>query len=397
MVSGINRPRLRTQTDATTGAPTGAPAPAGPQNHSGPTPALEDTAADLGRRWSEFAAFTSTAPLPGLLSPKGKNEVIGVHWSTENLFDSEDDPATKDEDFLPSTGNTPAQVERHLANTAKALTLTDTAGNPLELDWVSVTEIENAGMAKRLGDKLTPSGLRNVVHFESKDERGIDQAIFTRLPVVGKAYHNFPVPSGDPTRGVLQADLDRGGGKIVTLLVLHAPSMRGGEAALRDRTEIFRQTRALRDALLQLDPSRQVIVQGDFNENPGGEASTAGYGATLSPTEAVHLNKPFAPWAMRLAQKGKNSDVRPDGKDEVWTHDFKGGKSLLDGELLDASFLPGRSRPGQLQLQAGWPQVLRLPFLLKGNVPDRFFGRDGQPEGNYSDHLPKMTRYGVTP
>ncbi len=97
-------------------------------------------------------------------------------YNVENLFDTEDDPKTSDDDFTP-TGEkrwTEERYHKKLKNIAKVASAIDS-----ELPLLfGVCEVENL---KVLTDLIDEPNLKKahygIVHFDSPDTRGIDVAL----------------------------------------------------------------------------------------------------------------------------------------------------------------------------------------------------------------------------
>ena len=109
-----------------------------------------------------------------------KSNPIGIvaFYNLENLFDTEDDPDIRDEEFLPEGEKewTEERYQEKLNNMAKVIG-TMTYGP----DIIGVCEIENR---KVLEDLTSTSQLKNknyaIEHYDSPDGRGIDVALLYR-------------------------------------------------------------------------------------------------------------------------------------------------------------------------------------------------------------------------
>ena len=163
----------------------------------------------------------------------------------------------------------PAVYERKLARVADVI---KTINNGLGPDILVLEEIENLGVLNKLNNEyLAASGYKTAILIDGKDDRGINQAVLSRLPLNEPAY-NFPIPlverSGasrkDPshTRGLLRVILTLPDGQPLTVYAVHLPS--GGDAHdLRVQAlDFIKQTRAT------YTPKRAMaVVAGDFNIN----------------------------------------------------------------------------------------------------------------------------------
>ena len=97
-----------------------------------------------------------------------------LFYNTENLFDTIDNPDTRDEDFTPS-GKLKYNDERYeqkLENLAQVINSAFEKSSP---SIIGLCEVENKAVVQALIDRI--EGQYQVVHFESPDFRGIDNAI----------------------------------------------------------------------------------------------------------------------------------------------------------------------------------------------------------------------------
>ncbi len=98
-------------------------------------------------------------------------------YNVENLFDTIDDPAINDADFLPGA-RIPWTTERyevklsHLADVIQALS------DPQAIAVMGLCEVENMAVIEELvkSPQLIPFRYQ-IIHRESPDERGIDNAM----------------------------------------------------------------------------------------------------------------------------------------------------------------------------------------------------------------------------
>ena len=188
-----------------------------------------------------------------------------VCWNVENFFDIYDDTLTRDEAFTPQGENhwTWRRFTDKLDKIYKTIAAMDYPA------VVGLVEVENAGVLQQLC-KGTPLRRKEyeIVHYDSPDPRGIDCALLYRRDVF-RLLESRPLPLlHQPTRDVLLATGVLPQGDTLCLLVLHAPSKRGGEAAERLRTAFCRLLRATMDSLQSAYPGAWVVAMGDFNDTP---------------------------------------------------------------------------------------------------------------------------------
>lgn len=237
---------------------------------------------------------------------------IVAFYNLENLYDTINNPIVNDDDFTP-TGikhYTSDIYADKLTKLASVISLIGTDISPAGFALLGVAEIENDTV---LNDLIHHPLLRHrkyqLVHFDSKDPRGIDVALLYNpkffLPVIAeKIYVSLPGNSKAAfyTRDILYVSGILAG-ETVHVLVNHWPSRRGGE----ERSSPAREAAAAickkqATAILEKDPNAKIIIMGDLNDDPDSPSITDILKAKgkISDTNPRDL---FNPWA-ELFEKG---------------------------------------------------------------------------------------------
>ena len=187
------------------------------------------------------------------------------YWNVENLFDIFDDPIKNDEEFSIGGRKNVTQEIYDLKIKQSAEVLTD-----LNVDVLGLSEVENALVLKDLNLAYEERNYK-IIHFDSPDERGIDNALLYD-PNYFKVITSRPIPNtlpgGDKTRDILYvkglyAD------ESIHLFVNHWPSNYGGrEKSIPKRAATAQLVVREISPILSLDPSAEIILVGDFNEDP---------------------------------------------------------------------------------------------------------------------------------
>ena len=135
---------------------------------------------------------------------------------------------------------------------------------------MGLSEVENALVLKDLNLAYEERDYK-IIHFDSPDERGIDNALLYD-PNYFKVISSKPIPntlpSGDKTRDILYvkglyAD------ELIHLFVNHWPSNYGGrEKSIPKRAATAQLLVREISSILSLNPSAEIILVGDFNEDP---------------------------------------------------------------------------------------------------------------------------------
>lgn len=209
-------------------------------------------------------------------------------FNVENLFDTADDPGKDDATYLPSAvksdpehvaGCQLIEVDRwredclyldwsedalrfKLEQLAATILAYDPGRGP---DIIALQEVENIGVLDRLRREfLAAAGYREPVLIEGLDDRGIDVAFLSRLPVVGEPVLHpvdmsaFPDRAQD-TRGILQADFQLPDGTLLTGYSVHFPAPFHPIEMRWTAYEHLNRIRA------DLPADRPVFAAGDFN------------------------------------------------------------------------------------------------------------------------------------
>lgn len=302
-----------------------------------------------------------------------------MFYNVENLFDTSDDPNTRDEEFTPR-GSKHWTQERYRTKLLKLAQAIEGVGEG-NLPWViGLAEVENRKVLEDFTGKTSlAEGNYGIVHQDSPDARGIDVALLyrrDRVQVLGTDFLRIPFPEDSliRTRDILYAKALL---KTDTLhfFVCHFPSMIGGEKQSEWRRQ--RAASVVRqkvDSLFGRNPEAAVIIMGDLN----GKANT--------PAQKV------------LGTKSSDKKVKAGGlyntgyyllKKNYGSYRYKGNWQTIDHIIVSGSLINGK---------AGCTVERRLtvysaPFLLEEDKT--YFGFKPCPTyrgpryiGGTSDHLP---------
>lgn len=306
-------------------------------------------------------------------------------YNLENLFDTVDGP-NDDSEFLPegSRNWTPDKYKDKLGKLATVISQMGVNITPDGLAVMGCAEIENRTVLEDLvKEPLIASRNYQVVHFDSKDVRGIDVGFLYNpkyfVPI--KAEKLFVQLKGDEGKGYYTRDIlwVKGNllGEEVHFFVNHWPSRRGGEEASRPaREQAAGVCKKVVDSLMAQNPDTKVWIMGDLNDDPINSSVVNVIGA-----------------------KGNESEVKKSGIFNPFTKFYKNGLgtmayqdawSLFDQIMFSQAYLNKK--------QDGWfyekAEVFNRPYLVSKTgkyrgYPFRTF--DGmQYVGGYSDHFPTL-------
>lgn len=314
---------------------------------------------------------------------KGYIKVPIAFYNVENLFDTEKG-SNNDSEFLPDGINawTPKRYKKKLHNMARVIS--QIGGGPAV---IGLAEVENRGVLEDLASEPALKHLGyEIVHYDSPDARGVDCAFFYRPDILAKtssAAHKLVI-EGSPnfrTRDIVQLS-GTIEGELIHFLVGHWPSRSGGEAAtIHLRMAAAKLMRHVADSLRAENPESQVIMMGDFNDDPTSPSVVKGIGAKSNPFELTNDDY-YCPMT-KLFKAGKGTLAYRD----VWNlfdiivvsgglvrDDYKSFNLYQDPKTNDHAF------------------IFRKPFMMQKsgrykNYPLRTIV-GGQYQGGYSDHFP---------
>lgn len=301
-------------------------------------------------------------------------------YNVENLFDTEDDPRTNDNEFLPTSGKqwNNERYQTKLNHIAQVLSGLESEAED-QADIIGLVEIENR---KVLEDLISQKGLSDtsyeIVHGNSPDDRGIDVALLYNKKTFKYSGHEYlKVKFEDPdvkTRDVLYVS-GRINGEDFHLFVNHWPSRRDGA----DETEYKRLNAAnvLKKRIDQIrsdTPQANIILMGDFNDYPDNR----------SIKEVILADGKSKPGHFF------NTGAKTHELGERGTYNFRGKWVTLD-QIMLSNYLMNENQEFQLQeldieiFQREWMMYKHPKY--KDLRPSRTYGGDKY-FGGYSDHLP---------
>ncbi|TBU95781.1 endonuclease/exonuclease/phosphatase family protein [Stutzerimonas kirkiae] len=236
--------------------------------------------------------LSSTAPQPGEL------RVSLMTYNVENLFDTAHDQGKDDFTYLPlsvklANPDYLAACDRIsvpqwrqecrqndwndalLAEKLERLSaVIGQVGHGRGPDILLLQEVENLDVVEQLNARLDQAGYQTRVLLEGWDERGIDNAVLSRLPQWdAPILHQVPyrAEGGDPqqktgkTRGILEVRLLLPDGQKASVFAVHLPSGGGPGYLRRQAVEYLAELKS------RLPADVLPIVGGDFNINAGEE------------------------------------------------------------------------------------------------------------------------------
>ena len=296
-------------------------------------------------------------------------------YNLENLFDTTDHPEKLDSNYTPN-GKLNWTQDRYRSKLSKlSATISkiglDSSGRLPSL--IGVAEVENKTVLNDLlAEKSLSDGSYKFVHYDSPDERGIDNALIYDSTLF-QIIHSEAIPLlvynegnvQDMTRDILYV---RGilNGEEVHVFVNHWPSRRdGGVATEYKRVRASETIINFMAGLEEKYSNPNYIIMGDFNDGP----------QAVSVKNLVEKKQLFNPMERLLTPKRGSAN-------------YKFNWSLFDQIIISHSFLNYESKTHSFNTS----NIFDEQFLqehkgkFKGSPFRTYVGRKYM--GGYSDHFP---------
>jgi predicted extracellular nuclease len=303
-----------------------------------------------------------------------------MFYNVENLFDTIDDPITRDEEFTPEGSKrwTSFRYYSKLQKTAKVIIAVGAWQSP---EIIGLCEIENRRTLEDL-IRLTPLSSLDyaIIHKESPDHRGIDVGLLYKKSSFEPVYYDFikidfPFDPDATTRDILYAKGILKEKDTLHVFINHWPSRYGGkEQSAPRRIRAAFLLRQFIDSLQIVSPDASIIIAGDFNDEPFDKSISSVLGAGDDSTSHTALLNLMIP----LKKKGKGS------------YKYQYEWSMIDQIIVSNSM---KSPSNKLSIIPGTLAILKTDWLLEedkrypGNKPFRTYAGPRYING-YSDHLP---------
>ena len=277
-----------------------------------------------------------------------------VSYNVENFFHPEHDSLKNDWEFTK-------EGTRHWNYTrynTKAENIARVIVNMSGWDTTAIIglcEVENEKCVKSLCWYLKNYGYR-YIHYESKDERGIDVALLYQ-PKLFQVIQSKPLfvelKDSDYTRDILYVEGVYNQMDTLYLMLCHLPSQLGGEKASEWKREKAKAViQHTTDSILSIHTTAKIVVMGDMN---------------TSPKEDI---------------QGLNNLMLPIQKHQKGTHKYQGIWTCLDQFYISNALL---EHTKAYIYDAEWIQEEDKKYL--GLKPKRTFIGYRYQKG-FSDHLP---------
>ncbi|MDL2224081.1 endonuclease [Bacteroidales bacterium OttesenSCG-928-M06] len=313
-----------------------------------------------------------------------------LFYNVENLFDTEDNPEKADDEFTPEGVRhwTKKRYWTKIKNIAQVIISTGEWNYPA---LIGMCEIENDKVLKDL-TRYSPLKHANYQYIltQSPDLRGINIALLYQRDQFKYLQHTairlyFPHDKEKKTRDILHVS-----GIIITqdtldIFLCHFPSRRGGELQSEaDRMYTADILRKNVDSLFQVRKNANIIIMGDFNDEPSDKSISSSLKAyyPIYPFNHTDLYNLFLP----LSKKSK-----------IGSYKYQDEWNLLDQIIVSGNLL---NQERNFFVDSKSTQIFQADFLLtsdkaySGRRPKKSY-HGYKYEGGFSDHLPVMVDFRI--
>ncbi len=317
------------------------------------------------------------------LNAQGASPMRIMFYNVENFFDCEIDTSRAYNAFTPE-GEQRWTNSRYYTKRNNLFKTIVAVGQGQFPALIGFCEIENENVFNDIVNR-TPLRRANykVVHYESRDWRGIDVGLIYR-PELLTLVSSAPIRVGDEadtpfrTRDILYAGFETKQGEMLHFYVNHWPSRYGGQLESESRRQLAAGVlRQHYDSLQMANPGAKVLMMGDFNDTPADPSVLKILGAT-SPADLSGSND--------LVQLFDNSVSLGFEGTLKHGHDWQ----IFDQIIVSSALY--RTDAGSSYC-AGSAKIFSGGFLFEND--DRYLGRKlfrtySGPNyiGGFSDHLP---------
>jgi hypothetical protein len=313
-----------------------------------------------------------------------KSQIVRlVFYNLENLYDTYDDTTRLDDEFT-SKGIKRWTFSRFLVKLDHLAKIFIAIGGWEPPAMIGICEVENRYVLNKMIYETPLKKYKyRFIHYESADARGIDVAFLYRPELFKVVFSrnisiHFPSDSLMRTRDILYIKGVVFNTDTVHIFVNHWPSRIGGFTKSVPKRRLVAQTlRSALDSLQQNRVNPNIIIMGDFNDEPDQPAicevlKAEAYSAQIQPASIVNLMLPL----MNNVNEG--------------THKFQGKWAILDQFMVSGNIL---MKGNDLQTSSGSVHIFHASFMMEED--ERFLG--GKPfrtysgpryMGGFSDHLP---------
>jgi hypothetical protein len=307
-------------------------------------------------------------------------------WNVENLFDAKNEPKIDDKEFTPEgkrqwTDKKLFLKRLRIAQVFKAIRANREYGK--YPDIVAFAESENRQVFAGTLAAIENAGYA-IDYHETPDPRGIDIGLAWNPATVkftGSKPYTVKLDGGRGTRFVIAAGFIASAHPF-TVVLNHWPSRSFDDKwSEPNRIAAARVTRRIVDSLHTRNPLANIIVMGDFNDQPENRSVRETLGSSFDRKEVMRSSG-------RLLYNCWNDTASPG------TYHYKNHWERIDQMLVSPALLDGK----ELSIDKTSFRIFSIPEMFEHSGKGLYSTYEhGKFKGGYSDHLPILLRIDATP
>lgn len=327
---------------------------------------------------------TGNYDLPDTQEYSDRGDVRIMFYNTENLFDTIDDPEKNDDEFLPKSGRywTGKRYKKKINSLYKVIV---GVGGWEPPEMIGLCEVENRAVLEDLVRKTPLSKFDyEIVHVESPDERGIDNALLFRKEKISILSSRAITinyrgqNSYDKTRDILYVKCVVQENDTLHVFVNHWPSRWEGLSVTEPkRMFVAGILRSKIDSICDSASDPNIIIMGDFNDEAENKSLKNILKANIN-TKGIKKDQLY------------NMPIDLKGSKNKGTLKYKSHWNLFDRFIVSGTLLSDKN---SIYSGSGKMNIYSPDFLLVedekylGYKPFRtYYGY--KYKGGFSDHLP---------
>jgi len=301
---------------------------------------------------------------------------LKIAWyNLENLFEPSKHPELKKE-----------WTTEHYKNKVKNLaSVISELHDPIGPDLLGICEVQFEKVIKDILNELSNGNEYGIVHHDSPDMRKIDVGFIYRKSVLSdpKAVA-YNVRKRYPTRNILEVTFQVKNGSILKVIGNHWPSRSSGQYESEPfRIMVAENCAWIVDKCYQKDAETNIIVMGDFNDEPFNR-SIQEYLFAIRNRDRVQARKNSTksrPYLYNLTwslMDGTTPGTYYFGKNPA-------GWNMLDQIMVSKGILVGNSG---LEVDEKSIKIFRPKRIKEGSKPKPYRKRKNKWVKGFSDHFP---------
>ena len=304
---------------------------------------------------------------------------IKLAWyNLENLFEPQQHPELKNE-------WTQAHYQKKVSNLSSVISELHNNGP----DLLGVCEIQSEKVLNDIVSLLPNSADYSIVHHDSPDIRMIDVGFIYRKSVLSapKAIA-YNIRKRYPTRDILVVTFAVNNGTTLNIVGNHWPARSGGQYESEPyRIMVAENCAWIVEQFYQKDPDSNIIVLGDFNDEPFNRSMQEYLFAirNRARVQARKNSKKARPYLYNLSWSLMDQPT----PGTFYYSKNPAGWNMLDQIMVSKGVLTGKNG---LEVDEDSMEIFRPKRIRKGSKPKPYRKKKNKWIVGFSDHFPVIAK-----